>query len=200
MRIIKNFLFLLFVVGLVSCNREKSKKLGENKTLVNHDYVVTFAAVKIPNEVLARYGDIKKILNDIPVRYRLSSYVLAHSGDFSFTTPSGNCLPIVENNHETRVKLLFDPILEEKDFKTLGIIMKRLDVYIRLQEENSTEQVACSWGCEFDVHMKEPTGNLTDEGGSRCAGYMLKVGQPDMTLLTTGSGASIWMLVALNRK
>ena len=172
---------------------------------MHHQYFVTFAAVKIPDEILKQYGcsfDEKGNQSfTLEAREKLAAYILTHPNNFPFTTSVGNCVPMVGNGQQTYMRLLLDPKQEDSDFKRFGLTIKRFDVGINVQEEDNSGQVQCSWSCKWRVHLKEPIGGSTDQGGTGPMGCcVLNVGKPDLTLLFRGNGVSLWDLVALNRE
>jgi hypothetical protein len=196
-------LAVALLVGLVGCSRNERQpaKPAAKQSFGLHEYSVTLAAVKIPDETLKRLAlpSFEEVYSQ-EASQKLAAYVVAHSGDFSLTTIKGNCLPVVWNNGETHVKLLPDPKQEEKDFETLGLTTRPFDVCVSVREEDGQGWVYSDWRCSYGVHLKEPVGNSTDHGGSlTCGPGFAPVGQTNIWRLFHGKGVSLWMLGALNR-
>src|SRR5208283_1438311 len=95
----KNLLFPVLLVGLVACSPTEQQQVTPSATQHNIDlreYAVSFAAVKIRDETLKQlaFPPFEEIYSQ-EAEKKLAAYVIAHSGDFSFTATTGNCLPIV---------------------------------------------------------------------------------------------------------
>jgi len=89
-------------------------------------FVVTFAVVKILNNILGQHGCPSHGTNgyyfdSIEASTKFAAYILAHTNEFSFTTTTGNCVPIVHTHQQTSVKFILDPKQEEEDFEKYGV-------------------------------------------------------------------------------
>jgi len=206
-------LFPALLIGLVACSRTEQqpvKPTGTQHSVDLRRYAVSFAAVKIPDEMLKQLAlpPFEQIYS-LEDQKKLAAYVVAHSEDFPITSTKGNCLPFVYGigggSHEkmtgmeTQAQLLLDPKQEEKDFETLGLATRLFTVRVAVREVDSQDDVFCDWYCNYRVHLKEPVGNSTDHGGGiPCGPGVYPVGQPSISKLFHAKGVSLWLLGTLN--
>ena len=194
-------LIVLLSLGLASCSQELHRTTPAAPT---HEYVVTFAAVKIPDDIPRQHGcsidDEGYNFGSLEARYTFAEYVVSHSNSFSFTVLDSNPRLTVRNHQQATARLVLDSSKEEADFQVVGFKTTQFEPGIDVQGEGSKGQVACTWSCSYTVQLKKPIGNSTDHGGSGPFGCCrLDVGRPDITPLFRGDGATLWLVVALNR-
>jgi hypothetical protein len=203
----KFLLPLILLLAVVGCSPDKpqSPKTTASKSDVFGQFVVTFAVVKIPNSILEQHGCPFHGTNGYyfdsgEARDKFAFYVLAHTNEFSFTTTSGNCVPIVHTHQQTSVKFMLDPKQEADDLEKYGIQTVRFEASIDVQNEDERGNVMCQsfYGCS--VHLKEPIGNSTDHGVTMPGALegLCRVGQPGMALLFQTKTSSLWALTELN--
>ncbi len=199
----KSLLSSVLLLGLVACSPQEQPpaKPEAKQHYALHEYSVTFAAVKIPDETLKQLGlPPFEGPHTEESDQKLAAYVVAHPGDFSIAGIKGNCLPVVWNNGETHVKLLLDPEQEQKDLETLGMMTRGFDIRVSVRDEQAVGQVYCDWFCCCGIHSKEQVRGSTDRGmtGGSLTG-LITVGQTYIRPLLQGNGVSLWMMGALNR-
>lgn len=204
----KHLLLIVLLLGLVSCSKEAPKPARPTNANAGgmHKYYPTIALVKIHDGFLQQHGVSYDETNgfnfgSVENRAQVAGYILAHPGEFSFTTLSGNFIPVVWNNRQTHISLLPDPQQEERDLNTYGLMTTGFDAGVDVGDEDSKGTVRCTWTYGYGVHMKEPIGGSTDHGVDAVyGGGYYPVGKPDMAHLFQIKGTTVWMVVALNRK
>jgi hypothetical protein len=202
----KPLLTFLLLLALTGCS-QKSSPESASQLKINpvpyHQYLVTFAAVRIPNEMLkpnaAHANGIN--LGAIKDRYEFARYVLAHTNEFSFTTTKGNFLPTVATGGQTSIKFLLDPSQEQADLERTGIQLQSLQADVKVKNEDDHGYVWYEGHIGYGVHLKEPVGGSVDHGGDiPFPGGLLPVGQPDIIALFETKDFTLCGLVALNRE
>ena len=204
----KLFLPLLLSLAIVGCSPDKPQQTPKTATTLSEvfgRFVVTFAVVKIPNNILEQHGCPFHGTNGYyfdsgEARDKFASYVLAHTNEFSFTTTSGNCVPIVHTHQQTSVKFILDAKQEADDLEKYGIQTVRFEASIDVQNEDERGNVMCLSFYSFLVHLKEPIGNSTDHGGGFPGSLegVCHVGQPGISILFQTKTCSLWALSNLN--
>ena len=116
---------------------------------------------------------------------KFAAYILAHTNEFSFTTTTGNCVPIVHTHQQTSVKFILDPKREVDDLEKYGIQTVQFEASIDVQNEDERGNVMCQSFYSCSVHLKEPIGNSTDQGVTMPGALegACRVGQPGMSIL-----------------
>lgn len=166
----------------------------------NHQYLVTFAAVKIPNEMLKPNPAHTNATDTIKDRYKIASYVLAHTNEFSFTTTTGNFVPTVSTGRQTGGKFLLDSGHERADMERTGMQLKVFQTHIEVQNEDDHGCVWYEGQVVYNVDLKERVGGAMGVGGGiPFPGGLLPVGQPDIVQLFNTREFTLCGLVALNR-
>jgi hypothetical protein len=204
----KLLLPLILSLALMGCSPDKPQfpKTAASKSEVFGRFVVTFAVVKIPNNILEQHGCPSHGTNGYyfdssEASTKFAAYILAHTNEFSFTTTTGNCVPIVHTHQQTSVKFILDPKQEEEDFEKYGVKTLRYEANIDVQDEDERGNVRCESFYGFLVHLKEPIGNSMDYGGSFPGSLegLCRVGQPGMAILFQTKASSLWALSELNQ-
>ncbi len=203
----KSVLPLILALAIAGCspNQPQTPKANVNQSDVPGSFTVTFAVVKIPNNILEQHGCRLLGTNGfdfgtLATRTQFAAYVLAHTNEFSFTTTSGNCVPIVHTHQQTGVKFILDPKQEADDLEKYGLQTVQFEASIDVRNQDERGNVMCQsyYGCS--VHLKEPMGNSTDHGVTMPGALegACRVGQPDMTVLFQTKTSSLWALAELN--
>jgi hypothetical protein len=204
----KFLLPLILSLAIVGCSPDKpqSPKTSASKSEVFGRFVVTFAVVKVPNNILEQHGCSFHGTNGYyfdssEARSKFAAYILAHTNEFSITTTTGNCVPIVHTHQQTSVKFILDPNQEAEDFEKYGIKTMRYEASIDVQNEDERGNVMCQSFYGYLVHLKEPIGNSTDQGGDLPGPLegVCHVGQPGMAILFQTKTSSLWALSELNQ-
>ena len=198
-------LLLLLMLAMIGCSREKPVDIKKAEPI--HLYTVRFAVAKIPDTVLAQHGGANNGTNGfrfdpLEARNRFAAYVLDHTNEFSVTTTSGNCVPILYTHHQTNIRLIPDPKREEEDLEQYGFQITRLSARAEVQKEDSQGKVRCSAPFDFSIHLSEPQGGSADQGGGGfdAVGYMYKPGTAEMRPLTSVKGTTLWALFELDKE
>jgi hypothetical protein len=204
----KFFLPLILSLVIAGCSPDKpqSPKTAASQPDVVGRFVVTFAVVKIPNNILEQHGCPFHGTNGYyfdsnDARDKFASYVLAHTNEFSFTTTSGNYVPIVHTHQQTSVRFLLDPKKEAEELGKYGIQTVRFEASIDVQNEDGRGNVMCQSFYSYLVYLKEPMGNSTGHGGGMPGSLegMCRIGQPGLQLLFQTKESSLWALSELNQ-
>lgn len=202
----KLLLPLIFSLAIAGCSPDQSHSppTGASKSEVFEQFVVTFAVVKIPNSIMEQHGcrfqgtngfDFGTVAN----RTKFAAYILAHTNEFSFTTSTGNIIPIVHTHQQTSVKFILDPKIEKADLEKYGIQTSQFEASLDVQEADEQGYVRCQAFYSFQVHLKEPIGNSTDQGGSGPGPLegLCRIGQPGLAPLFQTKESSLWALSEL---
>jgi len=204
----KFILPLILLLAMVGCSPDKSQtpKTTASKSDVFGQFVVTFAVVKIPNNILEQHGCLSHGTNGYyfdagEASSKFAAYILAHTNEFSFTTTTGNCVPIVHTHQQTSVRFILDPKQEDEDFEKYGIKTMRYEASIDVQNEDERGNVMCESHYGYLVHLKEPIGNSTEQGGGFPGPLegVCHVGQPGMAILFQTKTCSLCALSELNQ-
>ncbi|HUB86335.1 MAG TPA: hypothetical protein VMB22_00470 [Verrucomicrobiae bacterium] len=202
----KFLLPLILSLAIAGCSpgKPQSSKTASQSEVFGQ-FIVTFAVVKIPNNILEQHGCPLHGTNGYyfdssEARDKFASYVLAHTNEFSFTTINGNCVPIVHTHQQTSVKFILDPKQEADDLEKYGLQTVRFDASIDVQNEDERGNVMCQSFYSYLVHLKEPIGNSTDHGGGITGALegVCHVGQPGIALLFQTKESSLWALSELS--
>jgi hypothetical protein len=201
----KTFITILLLL-VAGCSQKPSPPMRPAVKAISplHRYAPTFAAVIIPDSTLTRQSlpTYEDCTNQDACR-KVAAYVLAHSSDtaeMSFMSSSGNTLPIVWNNKQTNVRIVPDSKQQERDLQIFGIMIKSFDLGVSVGEESDKGQVNCQCFYDCGIHLKQTIGGSTDHGiGGSIGGGLTPVGHPEIWPVYRVDGASVWMLVALDR-
>jgi hypothetical protein len=203
----KFLLPLILLLAMAGCSPDKSQtpKTTASKSDVFGQFVVTFAVVKIPNNILEQHGCPFHGTNGYyfdsnEVASKFAAYILLHTNEFSFTTTTGNSVPIVHTHQQTSIKFILDPKQEADDLEKYGIQTVRFEASVDVQNEDEQGIVMCQSFYSYLVHLKEPLGNSTDHGGGFPGPLegVCRVGQPGMAMLFQTKTSSLWALAELN--
>ena len=204
----KFLLPLILLLAIVGCSPDKpqSPKTAASKPEVFGRFVVRFAVVKIPNNILEQHGCPAHGTNGYyfesnEARTKFAAYILAHTNDFSFTTTTGNYVPIVHTHQQTSVKFILDPKQEADDLEKYGLQTEWFEAIIDVHEEDEHGYVFCQSFYGYRVNLKEPIGNSTGHGGGIPGALegLCRIGQPDMAILFQTKASSLWALSELNQ-
>ncbi len=204
----KPFLLIALLCGLAGCSQQTPPpaSAGMAKAGGLQKYYPLFAVVKIPDSFMQQQGVSHHETNgwdfgSLENRAKVAAYVLAHPGEFSFTQPAGNFVPVVWSHKQTSIELRLDPRQEERDLEKYGMKTTAFEASVDVGDEDEHGNVQCSWWYGYGVHTKEPVGGSSDRGGTGpLGGGIYPVGQPDMAELYHGPDAALWLVVELNRK
>jgi hypothetical protein len=203
----KLLMSIIFSLAIAGCSPDKPQppNTTASKSDVFGRFVVTFAVVKILNNILGQHGCPSHGTNGYyfdsnEASDKFASYVLAHTNEFSFTTTSGNFIPIVHTHQQTSVKFIMDPKQEADDLQKYGLQTVGFEASIDVQNEDERGNVMCQSYYSYSVHLKESMGNSTDHGGGMPGALegLCRVGQPGMALLFQTKTSSLWALTELN--
>jgi hypothetical protein len=200
----KPLVFWCLAAGLAGCSQSNEQSSASHpanaKPLQHHRYQVTFAVVKAPNELLRPYMTNSTAPDSIKERYRIASYLLAHTNDFSVVMPSGNFVPVVTTGKATGGKIVLDDKREAAELEKTGIQTKRLEMNVDVKDEDDHGNVWYDGTAGFFVELKTPIGNSTSHGGGLSfPGGLLPVGQADLQPLFEGKDFTLCALVKLER-
>jgi hypothetical protein len=196
----KSFASLFLVLVLTGCSQSDSPSSTANspktKPLQFHRYQVTFAAVKVPNELLKPYMTNSVGPDSIKERYRIADYLLAHTNDFSIVMPAGNFVPVVTTGNATGGRFVLNDKQEAMELEKTGIQTKRLEMNVDVKDEDDHGNVWYDGMASYNVDVSATGGN---GGGIPFPGGMLPVGQADLQPLYVGKEFTLCALIKLER-
>lgn len=194
----KFLLSLLCLLLMTGCSKPDDRSSVDRRTkpVQFHRYLVTFVAVKAPNELLQPYMTNSVGPNSIKERYRIANYLLAHTNDFSIIAPGGNFVPLVTTGHGTGGRFVLDSKQEEEDLERTGIKVRGLEVNVEVKDEDDHGSVWYEGMADYSVDVS-PTGEYG--GGIPFPGGLLPVAQADLQPLYAGKNFTLCALVKLNR-
>ncbi|HEY3760881.1 MAG TPA: hypothetical protein VGN23_03960 [Verrucomicrobiae bacterium] len=196
----KLLLPLLGMLLLAGCSKPTDQSPADRqanaKPLQFHRYVVTFAAVKAPNELLLPYTTNSVGPDSIKVRYQIASYLLAHTNDFPIITPEGNFVPVVTTGHGTGGRFVLDDKREAAELEKTGIKLTGLEMNMDVNDEDDQGSVWYEGMAGYNVDVNATSGY---GGDIPFPGGLLPVGQADLQPLYTGKNFTLCALVKLAR-
>ena len=191
---------VLLLIGLTGCSRSNDQpsvvRQLKLEPVRSHRYLVTFAAVKVPNELLQSYMTNSTGRDSIKERYRIAGYLLAHTNEFSIILPEGNFVPLVATGRATGGRFVIDNKKEVAELEKTGIKITRLAMNVDVKEEDNHESVWYDGMISYNVDVSS-TGGVG--GGITFPGGMLPIGQADLQPLYEGKRFTLCALVKLNR-
>lgn len=191
---------VLLLIGLTGCSRSGDQPSAVRELKLEpvqyHRYVVTFAAVKVPNELLLPYMTNSVGPDSIKERYRIAGYLLTHTNDFSIIVPEGNFVPLVATGRATGGRFVIDNKKEVAELETTGIKITRLEMSVDVKEEDNHDSVWYDGMASYNADVSS-TGGVG--GGITFPGGMLPIGQADLQPLYEGKKFTLCALVKLNR-
>lgn len=178
---------------------------SEHQPPTPRSYSVTFAVALVPDSLLAQYGgsfsrEEGHRFTSLDDRYRLAAYVLENIDKFPVCRQDDGWTPLVATGKTSQMFLNSEVAAKTFSLDSTGVSLDRFSIYVAVEEESSTGQISCNWGCEFRLTLKYPIGNSTDHGGSRNSGYTLYSDKPDMTPFFNFEGQTLWMIVGLTQR
>jgi len=194
----KSLLFPLLVFVLVACSEKKPEPPRQ------WTYVVTFAVALVPDSDLAEFGGSLSPekgydFETLEGRYRLAERVLENPQRYPVFRQGGDWVPLVVTGGDARTQMKPKAAAEVFTLERTGLTLDRFSPAIRVDAENDSGQIECTWSCEWRVTLKDPMGNSRNDGGFRPGGAILFSGRPDMTPLFNVDGKTLWMIVGLER-
>ncbi len=201
MRRMHRLLLTLVALIFVSCSERKAPAPP-----VRHTYLVTFAAVLLPNAILTDFGgsysaEERGFYFEEPAqRSKLARHLLQTPKKYPFIRQEADWALQVITGGDARMEMRPEAAKTAFSLEKDGMTLDRFAPSISVSSENEVGQISCSWACIWSATFKEPINGINQRNGTRPGGAVLRSGHPDMTPLSNFGDKTLWMIVGLDRQ